>query len=59
MYFARHFPGLGITPEVLSSMTPEETHAMRTVGDKILAGEGEERLLHTKAIMQSNGAKVR
>jgi hypothetical protein len=44
MFFARYFPGLGLTPERLDEMTLEETGTLRKAGSKILKAEFEERL---------------
>jgi hypothetical protein len=59
MFFARYYPGLGITGDVLSAMTPEETRAMRRVGLKILKAELNEQWQHTKIIAQASGMRVR
>lgn len=59
MYFGRYFPGLQITPDVLNEMTPEETHAMRKAGDKLLAGEIKERFNHTAIVARAAGMRMR
>lgn len=53
MWLARHFPGLHLRPDDVAQMTPEETAAMRRVGRKILEGEADERIAHTKVIAQA------
>lgn len=53
MFFARYFPGLALTEERLNDQVPEATSAMRRAGERILKAEGEERVAHTKGIMQA------
>lgn len=52
MWLARYFPGLHLRDEDLAGMTPEATNAMRTVGDRLLKREADERLEHTKALLK-------
>lgn len=55
LFFARFFPGLGLTLDAVAQMAPEQTDGMRKIGAKMLRVEAEERIAHTKAIVAARG----
>lgn len=59
MWLARYFPGLSLRPDDIGQMTPEETRAMFKAGRRLLKIEAEERLMHTRVIAASAGARMR
>lgn len=59
MWLAHHFPGLGITPEAIDEMTPEQTTALRKAGEAILKDERELQFAHTKLIARAAGMRMR
>lgn len=59
LWLARHFPGLRLGVDDVGRMLPEETRALQRVGQKLLKGEADERLAHTKVIAMACGARLR
>lgn len=57
MWLAHHFPGLGLTPEGLGKLTPEETKVLTEQGRSIVKAKGEEWIAHTKIIARAAGGR--
>lgn len=58
MWLAHHFPGLRYRIEELQELTIEDTAVLYQEGERILKGEADERLAHTKAIATAAGMRV-
>jgi hypothetical protein len=58
MWSARYFPGLTAIVGPLGELTPEATATLHRAGQKLLDGEAELKLAHTKAIMRASGARL-
>lgn len=53
MWFGRYLPGLQITAEAMSTMTPEATRAVRRAGEKLLKAELDVKIELTKALAKA------
>lgn len=59
MWFAHHFPGLNLDIDALDRLTPEQTHALRKAGERVLGDQEKVRLGHTRVIAAAAGVRIR